>query len=148
MIIWNWPDLGDDHLQETRSEFVPGMCQSYFMDLLWLLHGFVKVVICISRPLTNETKLKFDQDFKACRRFCFELKVLIEWVKIFKALGPLCLWQCLNISAWPETKSSSSCYSSLPSWRGILGQPQVCLVAGWEVPQGNSSSTSFTSSTF
>ena len=32
--------------------------------------------------------------------------------------------------------------------RHLIGQPQVCLVAGWEVPQGNSSSTSFTSSTF
>ena len=46
------------------------------MDLLWLLPGFVKVFQCISHPLTNKTKLKFDQELKACRSFCFELKVL------------------------------------------------------------------------
>ena len=32
------------------------------MDLIKLLHGFVKVVRCISRPLPNKIKLKFDQD--------------------------------------------------------------------------------------
>ena len=36
----------------------------------------VKVVLCISCPLPNKTKLEFDQDFKACWSFCFELKVL------------------------------------------------------------------------
>ena len=36
------------------------------MDLLKLLLGFVTVLLCISCPLPNETKLKFDQDFKAC----------------------------------------------------------------------------------
>ena len=46
------------------------------MDLAKLLHGFVKVVLCISCPLPNKTKLKFDQDFKVCWSFCFELKVL------------------------------------------------------------------------
>ena len=73
-------------------------------SFLGWLHGFVKFVTCIcwgcsmySRPLPNKPKLKFDQDFKACQRLCFELKVLIEWVIILKALGPLCLWQCVNI---------------------------------------------------
>ena len=43
------------------------------MDLLKLVHGFVKVVTWIcqcdsmgSRLWPNKTKLKFDQDFKAC----------------------------------------------------------------------------------
>ena len=36
------------------------------MDLIKLLHGFVKVVLCISRPLPNKIKPKFDQDLKAC----------------------------------------------------------------------------------
>ena len=36
------------------------------MILLKLLHGFVKVVLCIFHPLPNKTKLKFDQDYKAC----------------------------------------------------------------------------------
>ena len=50
----------------------------YHLDLSNLLHGFVNVVLCFSRPLPNKTKLKFDQDFKACWSFCFELKVLNE----------------------------------------------------------------------
>ena len=37
-----------------------------YMDLLKLLHVFVKVVQCISCPLPNKPKLKFDQDFKVC----------------------------------------------------------------------------------
>ena len=50
------------------------------MDLLKLLRKFVKVVLYISRPLPNKTKLKFDHDFNACCSFCFELKVL-NWSK-------------------------------------------------------------------
>ena len=46
------------------------------MHLLKVLREFVKVVLCISRHLPNKTKLRFDQDFKACWSFCFELKVL------------------------------------------------------------------------
>ena len=49
-----------------------------YMDLLELLHGFVKVVLSIFCPLPNKNKLKFEQDFKACQSFCFELKVLNE----------------------------------------------------------------------
>ena len=41
-----------------------------------LLHGLVKVVLCLSRRLLNKTKLKFDRDFKACWSFCCELKLL------------------------------------------------------------------------
>ena len=36
------------------------------LELFSLLHGDVKVVLCISRSLPNKTKLKFDQDFNAC----------------------------------------------------------------------------------
>ena len=43
------------------------------MDLLNLLHVFIKVAPYISSLLPNKTKLKFDQDFKACWSFCFEL---------------------------------------------------------------------------
>ena len=35
------------------------------MNLLKLLHGFVKAVKCISRPSPNKTKLKVDQGFEA-----------------------------------------------------------------------------------
>ena len=52
--------------------------QSCYMDLLKLLRGFAKDILCISRPLPNKTKLKFDKDFKACWSFCFELKLLNE----------------------------------------------------------------------
>ena len=47
-------------------QVVTWICQSCYMDLLKLLHGFVKVVLFISQPLPSKTKLKFDQDFKAC----------------------------------------------------------------------------------
>ena len=46
------------------------------MVLLKLLLGFVKVVLLISRLLPNKTKPKFDNDFKACSSFCFELTVM------------------------------------------------------------------------
>ena len=36
------------------------------MDFSKLLHGIVKVVLYIYRPLPNKTKLKFDQYLKAC----------------------------------------------------------------------------------
>ena len=37
-----------------------------FVKFIKLLHGFFKAVLCISRPLPNKTKQKFDQDLKAC----------------------------------------------------------------------------------
>ena len=42
-------------------KIITWICQSCFMDLFKLLHGLVKVVICISRPLPNKTKLKFNR---------------------------------------------------------------------------------------
>ena len=61
------------------SKFIcTSIFMSCYMDLLKLLRGFVRVVLRISRPLPNKTTLKFDQDFKACWSFCFELKVLNE----------------------------------------------------------------------
>ena len=36
-----------------------------YVDLLKLLRGFVQLFLCISRPLSNKTKPKFDPDFKA-----------------------------------------------------------------------------------
>ena len=56
--------------------FYMDIWQNCYMDLLKLLHGIVKVVLCISRPLPNKTKL--DQDFKVCWSFCFQLKVSNE----------------------------------------------------------------------
>ena len=57
----------------------------------------MQVVLCIACPLSNNTKLKFGQDFKAYWSFCLELKVLNR-VKVLNALGPLCLWQCLSLN--------------------------------------------------
>ena len=48
----------------TNVELNCWICQSCYMDLSKLLNGFVKVGTCISRPLPNKTKLKFDQDSK------------------------------------------------------------------------------------
>ena len=42
------------------------------------LFGFVKVDPCISHPLPNKTKLKFNQDFKPCWSFYSDLKALSE----------------------------------------------------------------------
>ena len=50
----------------TLIQVVIWICQIGLMELFSLLHGFVKVVLCISRSLPNKTKLKFDQDFNAC----------------------------------------------------------------------------------
>ena len=61
------------------SKLLFWICQSCYMDLLKLLHGFVKVVLYISSPLPSKSKLKFNQDLKACWSFCVELKVLNEW---------------------------------------------------------------------
>ena len=72
---------------------------SCYMDLLKLLRGFVKVVLCISHSSPNKTKVKFDQDIKACWSFCFELKMLNElkyttsWVRC--ALGNVCICVCI-----------------------------------------------------
>ena len=50
------------------DEWISLICS---MDLSKLQHGFVtvvtvfvKVVLCISRPLPHKTKLKFDQEFE------------------------------------------------------------------------------------
>ena len=73
------------------------------MGFFKLLHEFVKVALCIPRPLPNETKLKFAQDFKASWSFCFKLKVLNEsnysmprlrWTFESKALTLLCTFFC------------------------------------------------------
>ena len=39
------------------------ICQSCYMDISKLFPGFVTVVLCISRPLPNTTKI--DKDFNA-----------------------------------------------------------------------------------
>ena len=70
------------------------------MVLLKLLLGFDKVVLFISRLLPNKTKLKFDNDFKACPSFCFELIVMV-----------------LNVIHDSESKyslSTTQCLGSLP----------------------------------
>ena len=55
---------------QKKILFAANLCSSGYiwqlkqMILLKLLHGFVKVVLCIFHPLPNKTKLKFDQDYK------------------------------------------------------------------------------------
>ena len=84
---------------------VSGICQSCYIDLSKLFHGFVKVgiwicqvLICISCP--NQTRQKFDQDFKGrwriyacavqlngsffCKEWkdCVIMKLKFEWLLI------------------------------------------------------------------
>ena len=90
---------------------------SWYMDLSKLvlgfvkvLQGFVKVVLCFSRSLPNKTKLKFDQDFKACWSFYFELlkksKYSMPWVrctfgKVFSIFSCYCFQRrCLQSIYW------------------------------------------------
>ena len=57
-------------LVEFLSNLICQSCWKFvtYMDFSKLIHEFAKVVLCISRPLPNKTKLKFYQDFKACWR--------------------------------------------------------------------------------
>ena len=48
----------------AKIELNRWICQSCYMNLSELLHGFV-IVICTSRPLPNKTKQKFDQDLNS-----------------------------------------------------------------------------------
>ena len=70
-------------------QVVTWICQSCYMDLLKLLHGFVKVVLFISQPLPSKTKLKFDQDFKAC-----EASVVYYWT----SQSTQCLWSVVPLA--------------------------------------------------
>ena len=58
--------LIDGVATSNMLKVVTWIFQNCFMDLSKLLHGFVKVVSCISRPLPSKTKLKHGQDFNAC----------------------------------------------------------------------------------
>ena len=48
------------------------ICQSCYMDYPKLIYGFVTTVPCISRPLPNKTKLKFDHNFKTFEAFALK----------------------------------------------------------------------------
>ena len=75
------------------------------MYLSKFLHGLVKVVFMFFLPFAKQTKLKFDQDFKACWSFCFELKVLIE--SKYSSLGSLV--QCLERCFFASLRCTKSC---------------------------------------
>ena len=67
----------DTSLQRNTTIKI-GSFQSCHTVFLEVFHWFFKDVLCFSRPLPKETKLKFDQDFKICWSFCFEIKLLNE----------------------------------------------------------------------
>ena len=54
-------------LLRDRSPIIALSCQS-LTD--WFTIYSLLILWCVSRPLPNKTKLKFDQDFKACWSFC------------------------------------------------------------------------------
>ena len=75
-----------------------GISLRFYMYLSIFLHGFVKVVtwiwfLCISRPLPNKTKLKFDQDFKACWSSCLELgRWMSQSAQCLRSIVPLAMF--------------------------------------------------------
>ena len=75
------------------------------MDLLKFLHRFVKDVLCISRPLPNKTKLKFDQYFKSFWSFCFELKLLKESMHLMPFWVRCAFGNVIEISIGYELKA-------------------------------------------
>ena len=113
ILMWPWcvKMLGSRNLSLLMLNWivlfvklVTCICQNCDMD-------FFKVVTCISRPLPNKTKLKFDQDFKACWSFCFELEVLksndsMPWVRC--AFGNI-QGGFFNWSALKMTKCQNTC---------------------------------------
>ena len=101
---------------------------SCYLDLSKWLHGFVKVVmwICPSCSTYFLTFVKQDQA-EVWPRFQSLLKLLlwtkgIEWVKVFNALGPLCLKQCLYFSWWKtqwQTQEFLYATISQPGWQPL-----------------------------
>ena len=77
VVIWKCQNCDMDWIKLLHW-FVKN--KSCYMDLYKLSLWCVKVVLCIARPLPNKTKLKLDNNFKACWcwSFCHELKVLNE----------------------------------------------------------------------
>ena len=118
------------------SIIVAWICQSCYMYLLNLLHGFVKNSLYFS-PSVKQNHLKFDQDFKAWWSFCFELKVLI--VKVLNVLGPLCLWyyQCcayaLVLRSWPPY--DRSCSDGSAKSDGLFCTSLISLPLKWTYKQ-------------
>ena len=52
----------------------------------------------------------------------------VEWVKVLDALGPLCLWQCINTN--PETKFFRYCYWNT-LWDKIFSKCYLYLFGKW-----------------
>ena len=98
---------------------------SCFIDLSKFIHGFVKVVLCISCPLTDKSKLKFDKDFKACWSFFFEQKVLN-----LNVLCPLCIMQYFLWLIRPEVKRGKSKILNFPDG------PTINIISGMDVLRG------------
>ena len=117
------------YLSELKHGFlraVTWICQNWYMDFCKLLHGFVKIdtwiflscfvdlsqslpgfvkllhgfvkffpALCQTKPSSSLTKIS-----KLLEKFLLWNKV-VERVKVFNALGPLCLWQCFICQSMP-----------------------------------------------
>ena len=84
------------------------------MDLSQLLNGFVKVSTSICQkcsvyfsPFAKQNEAEVWPIFQIFLKLLLWTKV-VEWVKVFNALGPLCLRQCIKTN--PETKFFWDCY--------------------------------------
>ena len=107
--MWEWSGYctfvgapGRKYIEWSQQTRKKSCCDSCFMDLTWLFKRFDKVAQHISRPLQNKTKLRFDQDFRACWSFCFQLKALSQ---SSHCLGTL--WQYFHLSNWLQQKHST-----------------------------------------
>ena len=79
MIVMAWNRNVDVlSFSSDPSPIIELSCHSSCWILLKLLNLSKLFYMYNSRPLQNKTKLKFDQDFKACWSFGFELQVLNE----------------------------------------------------------------------
>ena len=90
---------------------------SWNMDLSKLLRGFVKVVLCISLLLPNKTKLKFEQDFKACWRCLMNQSTQCLGSVVPLAMFTMTMTQCLR-SWWCLEESFT--FKAAPLWHLVL----------------------------
>ena len=119
-----------------------------------MFHGFDMVVKKIwqscstySRPLQNKTKLRFDQDFRACWSFCFQLKALsqsshcLPWARC--AFGNIFIWATdFNKSTQPLTTWNLSRRIVRNTYL-FTTNVLICIGGGWDQTNEKNSCSHF-----
>ena len=138
--VWLPPKSDDVIYEEPLSCYINLSKLIHGFLSFSLLHGFVNLsklfYLWISRPLPNKTRLKFDQDFKACWSFCFEIKLLNEskyslpWVRC--AFGNVCnVWPAavFPICSWMFSWMSDLWVCAVDwNWEKTCHYHYVCFV--------------------